>query len=265
MLSISTTSEPSQSCNRMDQAGRTHFVGHCRHLHTNTHTYLHLCACKPAWGRASEKMLPISQHGTCSGAPHRGLRARQSLTEIMVTSLQVYESAHAEKHSCPLLLHGSECVCAYLAVRVYAERQVGESKDLITHNVLFLCPFFFYFAPTRAELQSPPLVFASQYRTLCCVRFYTYCIVCLLFFPFPLPAHGWLFTVHVWHQKAVWTATIPSEWRGMFLLEDPTEAWTELILNYELAGDYSHLCSFSLFFLAFFPSLSTFLTLIKMC
>lgn len=51
MLSISTMSEHSQSCNRMDQAGRTHFVGHCRHLHTNTHTYLTLCACKPAWGR----------------------------------------------------------------------------------------------------------------------------------------------------------------------------------------------------------------------
>lgn len=152
----------------------------------------------------SQKLLPICQHGTCSCAPFHGSRAVQSLMEIMVTSLQVYVSAHAEEHSWVLLLHGSECVCEYLALCVYAGRQVGESKkDLITHNVLFLCPFFFYFVPARAELQSLPLVFASQCGTLCCVRLYTYCIVCLLFFPFPLPAHGCLFSLHMWHQKAV--------------------------------------------------------------
>lgn len=66
----------------------------------------------------SEKLLPISQHGTCSCAPRHGLGAMESLTEIMVMSLQAYVSAHAEEHSCALLLHGSECVCAYLAVCV---------------------------------------------------------------------------------------------------------------------------------------------------
>jgi len=33
-------------------------------------------------------------------------------------SLQVHVSAHTEEHSQALLLRGSECVCAYLAVRV---------------------------------------------------------------------------------------------------------------------------------------------------
>lgn len=159
-------------------------MGHRRHLHINTQTYLTLCACKPAWGRVSEKLLPINQHGTCSCAPCHGCRAVQSLTETMVMSLQVYVSTHAEEHSCALL-HGSERLCIPCCACGYAGRQVGErKKDLIIHNVLFLCPFFFYSVPPCAELQSPPLVFASQCGTLCCVRFYTYCIVCLLFLPF---------------------------------------------------------------------------------
>lgn len=251
MLSISTTSEHGQSCNRMDQAGRTHFVGHCRHLHTNTHTFDFVCM-QASMGQ-SEKLLPISQHGICSCATFHGLGAMQSLNgDHGYVPASVCELTHSGAFLGAPAAWLWVCLCIPCCPSVYAGRQAGESKkDLIPHNVLFLCPSFFYFVPTHAELQSPPLVFASQCGTLCCVSLYI--LHCLpSFFPVPLPAHGCLFSLHVWHQKTIWTATIQSKWKGMLLLEDPTEAWAELILNYELAGDFSHLFCFSLFFLAFF-------------